>query len=395
MMSDKHSVVIEFGHKFTKAGFVNEFAPRVIIRTTYFSNKLKKEIDLMADNQLMTGDQMDNQELIAGFKQMVQALYFKYLGVNFKERKVILVESIFINSIIRRILITLLFEHFEVPSLLIVPIHLMALIPSMLSTGIVLDVGFNEANAIPVVEGLTLLSSVKYVPLGVKAINSRIREELVAKKAKIKEKGIEREFKESDYLDESLIENIKVKTCFVAPFERAQLLVSHKAGIGPTPKDPPKDVNFYLDSNKTLIIPGSIRESAAEVMFELYGEEQTVATIILEALLGCPKDSRRQLASNIVVIGGGSMLPGFKHRLKLELHHLSKNIDRYSNDLFIEKFLFHAPICKENYVAWLGASIFGATEAVNIRAVTREKYLKSKEECFQDWSEWWPKSLVQ
>lgn len=394
MMSDKHNVVIEFGHKFTRAGFVNELAPRAIIKTAYYCPQLKKEINLLLDDSLLTQNGSNNttasEELIKGFKVLIKSLYFRYLGVNFKERKVILVESILIKSIVRRVLITLFFEHFEVPSLLIVPIHLMALIPSVISTGIVLDVGYKEANAIPVVEGITLLNSVKFVPLGGKAINDRLKEELMSKKAKIIENGKERELTECDDLDESLIENIKVKTCFVAPFERSQSLVSHKAGKGPPPSNPPKDLDYYLQSNKTLIIPGSVRECAAEILFELYGEEQTVATILLESLLDCPKDTRRPLAGNIVIIGGGSMLPGFKHRLKMELRYLCQNIERYSKNMSIDKFLFHTPICKENYVAWLGASIFGTIDTINLRAITREKYLKSKKQSFPDWSEWWP-----
>ncbi|TFK49938.1 actin-domain-containing protein [Heliocybe sulcata] len=70
----------------------------------------------------------------------------------------------------------------------------------------------------------------------------------------------------------------------------------------------------------TLIIPGWIRERAAEVLFEGGDvDESSVAEVILESLLKVPVDLRKTMASSILVIGGTSMLPGFIPRLHAEL----------------------------------------------------------------------------
>ena len=66
-----------------------------------------------------------------------------------------------------------------------------------------------------------------------------------------------------------------------------------------------------------------------------------------------PVDARKQLAENIVVIGGTSMAPGFKARLADELKDLREK-PRYKQRLFVDAFKFHSPPAKENYVAWLG-----------------------------------------
>jgi actin-related protein 10 len=91
----------------------------------------------------------------------------------------------------------------------------------------------------------------------------------------------------------------------------------------------------------TLIIPGWIRERAAEVLFEGGDvDESSVAEVILDALLKVrqlhpitripsnhrdlvqvPVDLRRTLACSILVIGGTAMLPGFIPRLHSELIH--------------------------------------------------------------------------
>ncbi|KIJ62831.1 hypothetical protein HYDPIDRAFT_135248 [Hydnomerulius pinastri MD-312] len=72
----------------------------------------------------------------------------------------------------------------------------------------------------------------------------------------------------------------------------------------------------------TLIIPGWIRERAAEVLFEGGDvDESSVAEVILEALLKVPVDLRKTLVSSILVTGGTPMLPGFIPRLHTELLH--------------------------------------------------------------------------
>lgn len=70
----------------------------------------------------------------------------------------------------------------------------------------------------------------------------------------------------------------------------------------------------------------------------------------------CSVDMRRQLAENIIVIGGTAMAKGLKARLQEELLSLMKE-ERYSKQLFINSFKFHSPPALENYVAWLGGML--------------------------------------
>ncbi|OCH88582.1 actin-like ATPase domain-containing protein [Obba rivulosa] len=70
----------------------------------------------------------------------------------------------------------------------------------------------------------------------------------------------------------------------------------------------------------TLVIPGWVRERAAEVLFEGGDvDESSVAEVILDSLLKVPVDLRKTLASSILVVGGTPMLPGFIPRLQAEL----------------------------------------------------------------------------
>lgn len=256
-----------------------------------------------------------------------------------------------------------------------------------ISSALVLDVGYKEAISIPVVEGVTVLDAIQFAPLGGKSIHYRIMDELIQRRATMRE--INNDTVVVEPLDENLLEDIKVRTCFVAPFQRKVKLTQQKDDEKSTEHafPSPPDVKYSIDGDKVLNIPGPLRESVCEVLFEMYGDEHTIPTLIIDALLKCPVDVRKHLASNIVVIGGTSMLPGFKHRLLMELKSLVKS-NRYESKLHFDQFKFHQLPCKENYASWLGASIFGSTEIVTTRSLTRDQYLRSKR--ISDWSDWTP-----
>lgn len=106
--------------------------------------------------------------------------------------------------------------------------------------------------------------------------------------------------------------------------------------------------------------------------------------MILDAILTCPIDTRKQLAENIVLVGGTSMILGLKARLFAELKYLLL-CEEYAGRLAVTNFKFHTPPAKPNYTCWLGASIFGATDAISTRSLTRDQYLKEK--VVPDWAD--------
>lgn len=79
--------------------------------------------------------------------------------------------------------------------------------------------------------------------------------------------------------------------------------------------------------------------------------------IIILYIFKCPIDMRKELAENIVIIGGTSMLAGFHHRLRAELYDLLKT-PKYQKELAIKEFRFHQLPAKQNYAAWLGGQIY-------------------------------------
>lgn len=316
-------------------------------------------------------------------------IYFKYLAVNPKDRRVVVVESVLLPKIIRDKIAHVFFKRLDIPSLLIVPNHVSTLATLGISTALVLDIGYQEAIAIPIFKGITILNSIQFAPLGGKCIHIRIMDELIQRRTKLKIDNVEQFVQET--LDERILEDIKFKTCFVTTFERGSFLAQQKLNDSKTSeivctiKKPPSSVRYRFCGNKVLEIPGSLRESVPEVLFEMYGEEHTLPTLIIDSILKCPLDCRRELASNIILVGGTSMTPGLKHRLYKEIKYLTTKSQRYHSIHFANDFRFHQLPCKEIYGSWLGASIFSTHDLLTMRSVTLEQYIRNNE-TMPDWS---------
>ena len=264
--------------------------------------------------------------------------------------------------------------------------------PSMIPTGLVIDIGYQEAVCVPIINGVTLISSSKFTNLGSKQLHKRIKEELIKYRSEISMIDGTRSAGEAD-LNEKIVEDIKLKTCFVCPFKRSIMLKDSLRMVNKEIKYTmtsgcPKDVKYPIYGDRILTIPGLVRETACELFFEEQGEELNLVKLILNTILDCPLDSRKTLISNLVLIGGTSMLPGLKHRLQQELINAVEKSEFYSKKIYSKEFKFHQPPCKENYVCWLGASMFSCTDAMNLRAITRDQFLKSNGTILKDWSDW-------
>lgn len=143
---------------------------------------------------------------------------------------------------------------------------------------------------------------------------------------------------------------------------------------------------YPIGSDVVLSVDGAIRESACEVMFEQDADRLSVATMVLDSILACPIDTRRELAKSIIIVGGSAMIVGFKARLVEEIKHLLTEQEPYKEKLSLDKILVHTAPCKENFACWTGASLFGATDAISTRSFTREMYIKEGGKQVPDWS---------
>ncbi|XP_030378756.1 actin-related protein 10 [Scaptodrosophila lebanonensis] len=362
VIQEKPPIVLDIGNAYTKLGFAAEAHPRKIIPTTVVLSTTSETKRLF--------DFADTTEFYDQIVDFLQMIFFKHLLVSPKERKIVVVENIFGQTVTRETLARVLFKHFDMSSVLFVPAHLISLSTLALPTAVVVDIGYSEVTVMPVFSGVQIMPAFMDQSYGGSAVHNEIKRQLVAS-------GI----KES-LLTENVLEDIKVRVCFVTTFERAQARLK---GNEPQPTPSPS-VDYPICDYDTIIeIPGIVRETVYEIMFEQSNERDSLPHLILRAILECSVDVRRALLESIFLIGGGAMVMGLLPRLKQELQHLLET-DAYYKDRFHGEveFKFYKPIGKENFTAWLGGALCGATDLIQTRSLTKDAYARN--EHVPDWT---------
>ncbi|KAK0058522.1 actin-related protein 10 [Biomphalaria pfeifferi] len=370
-------IILDIGSAYTKCGLAGDTGPRCIIPSEIKNPRNQQTSKIW--------DYSSTDELYEHLKELLYTLISRYLLVTPKDRRVVVIESLLCPTDFRDTLARVLFKHYEVASILFAPSHLLSLMTLGTKTGLVLDVGYQESFVVPVYEGIPILKGWRTIPLASKAIHSRIKSQLLEHgTVSTPEQKHQPVASMPDILTDELLEDIKVCCCFVTEYSRGQQIqeVTMRGGHANKLPPPPPDTDYQIDGGSVLNISGRIREHTCEVLFEQDNDETSIATLLIDAIVACPIDTRKDLASNILVTGGTSMMPGFYHRLQLELSHLLKK-PCYAQQLGIKKFLFHKAPAKENYTAWLGGALLGALETLPSKSLSRDVYLQKGK--LSDW----------
>ncbi|KAL4237873.1 Actin-related protein 10 [Mactra antiquata] len=374
--SDKNVVIFDFGAAYTKCGVAGEMCPRCIIPSQLKDQKTGKIKQIWEYNT--------EDELYENLKDFLFILYFRHILINPKDRRMVVCESLLCPEIFRETLAKVMFKHYEVGSVLFSPGHLTAMLTLGTNTGLVMDVGYNETLVIPIYEGIPVIKALQSLPVASKAIHQRMKEMLLSN-GKVKTGNEEYSLSDKpELLTEEILEDIKVRCCFTTKWDRAKKIhdvTLYGADISNLPSPPPS-VHYPLDGGSILVIDGTIREQVCEVMFEQDNEQVSVTTLLLDAIIQSPIDMRVELSQNIVILGGTALLPGFLHRIQMELLDLIKQ-PRYSNVLALKKFRYHQAPAKSNYTSWLGGSMIGSLETLPSKSVSRDQYTESGK--LSDW----------
>jgi len=367
LISEKHAVVLDIGSALTKCGYAGEMSPRCIVASKVGGKSIHSFITASG--------------LYSALVDFIHYLYFKWLLVNPKDRRVVVVENVLGPTLFRDTLAKVLFKHYEVSSVLFVPSHLVCLFSLGVRTGLVIDCGYKETTAIPVYEGVPILAAWQAQPLAGEAIQATVRADLICRGQVTKGEGGDGKPVDPGLLTESLVADIALRCCFVTNIARGRELgcitsdpneqeaLSHWLS-----KEAAPTVVLPCGGDKLLQVDGITRESSSELLWALDEDKMSVACMILDAILASPIDCRSELATSLVLVGGTAMMHGFKARLNQELKNLLTT-PKY-RDLKIDAFKIFKPPAHPIYVSWLGGAIFGATDVVVTRSLSREQYLR-------------------
>jgi actin-related protein 10 len=297
-------------------------------------------------------------DLYSALVEFIHGLYFKWLLVNPKDRRVVVVENVLGPTLFRETLARVLFRHYEVSSVLFAPSHLVCLFGLGVRTGLVVDCGHKETTAIPVYEGVPVLAAWQAQPLAGEAVEAAVRADLACRGLVTPGEGGRVHPVDPDLLTPDLVADVALRCCFITSLQRGRQLCQMVSPDGADAlatwlaRDAAPTVVMPCGGDKLLQVDGVTREASAELLWAIDEDNMSVACMVLDAIAASPIDCRKELAAGLVLVGGTAMMPGFRARLGQELKSLLAT-PKYQN-LKIDTFKMFQPPAQLNYACWLG-----------------------------------------
>jgi len=157
-----------------------------------------------------------------------------------------------------------------------------------------------------------------------------------------------------------IVREIKHQQCKVLEFKIDQLKFTESV-----------DNSTYELPDKNMIVLSKEIYAVPEQMFLKLNKEEFhgLHSIIHESLEKVDFDIRKELLSNIILTGGGSLLTNLMERLQKELFDLG------FNGLNHKIKLYSSPMANERrHSNWLGASILGSMSTFGSLCMSRQEY---------------------
>ncbi|CAM9888406.1 unnamed protein product [Pylaiella littoralis] len=385
----KEPVVIDFGSAFIRCGFAGESRPIHVVPSPvagngHGDNRRNNSSSAWAGGSGSgSGLTRSKEEWVEVLTGVLSRLYTESLQCRPRERRVVLCESMVSPRPLREAIAHVLFLYLQVPSLHMCAGPAPALYCTGLDTGMVLDIGRSEAHVVAVYRGASLTSSYTDAPLGCLAVQERVGELLAEAE---KEKEGEGEAEERRPLTSRELEDVVVRSCLVP--------------VGGVPSaDQVSPMEFMFAGRRRVTSNETVRTAAVEqALFQGDEEGRTLATLVLDCLKRCPLDCRTALAQNVVVAGGGALLPGLCARLAEEVEALAAaaapgagNPEGYAwaravvlGDRYHHNHqgggrggglcVVRVPV-RRDQLLWTGASIMASLPRIADRSLTSEQYL--------------------
>ncbi|KAI9347745.1 hypothetical protein BDR26DRAFT_1004848 [Obelidium mucronatum] len=411
-------LVLDFGALHVKVGLSGEQKPRYHLPITVPSiedpNYNAGLYEPMLDHRLI---HQRREALI----DLFLSIYNKYILTDSKQRKVIICDKVLMPMPIKLLIADVLYRVFQVPAIQFANADLLALMCFGRGTGIVIDIGHLETTVVPVYDGRPLYQLVKMAPLGGKTLIDRFKL-LIKNHGSIKTSDSQSTAQDNSLLlqildsqPEQFWHNLVAQTVLVAQTASRMDMVetAQRNPLGPYAIYDPqsKDVSVrvpYEGNTALLTIPGWVRERATEVWFEgagtIYSEDDSVVSLILDALVKCPVDIRTDIAAGLVVTGGGAMVPGVMGRIETDLKSVGGDsgfllindgrtggkrsaVHRFDEvrRLVRDRVKVLRSVFGANLLAWVGGSLVGSLKMV-VKELIREDYLAEGAQLVPDWS---------
>ena len=387
-------ILIDFGIRYTKVGFINDSEPMKIIQTPsiinleqYFQeksdsknvlsfkkNSIKKILELEEFATHIINDILQIYKLDNKYTYYCYILYDLDLKENFHDVYISFIKYIF--------------ETFSfIASIKIIPKKIFPVFVSGFYSGIILNSGYSYSTITVVNNGLCVFSTrIEYCS----CYMQKVLYNLIIEDIKNGKNGNKLDEKNLEILKNNIIkymDDFMVRISYILnkKLSNEYKQISKEENNESNEKESFARIGFYPDV-PVFKIDFNTRIFIGEKLFE-ENNKNNLAYLILKTLAeNVPCEIRKKIGSNIILSGGLTMLEGFYQRFSDEINYISENNNEFKklkgikNDLRVNKIIY-----PRNILTWVGASLFLSFNKVNFpgNEINRENKKKDDGELYK------------
>lgn len=338
LSADSEPVVVDLGSYTTKAGFASERQPRKTIRTLAHkdvSSPIQSDIVSDWDGVKEILDHTIQDDLAISSSEhaiLITGLPFLFRANNSKTNKENMTQILFEDLCVQG-------AYFQDPSAL-------AVVSTGRSSGCVVSLGHHHTYIAPIYEGQPFRWDPILLPVASETITNNIVQ-------RMHDHGYR-------------VDPIAQREC-ARQIIRTQAYVAHEPNL--TAETVNRSDECILPDGSSIRL-GQARSHWAEVLFQpcLVGEQHfTIAEEAARAIYQSDPTIRRDLCSNVTLVGGTSLLPGFAERMTRELTSAA------AADTRLERLRVNAHLDRQ-YASWLGGAVVATSSSFGALMISRAEY---------------------
>lgn len=386
------SMVIDIGTSFSRVGFAGEDVPKAVFQTPVGEvrssesksgegSHLTQRYCIARQKQIHREHMEITNPLVNGLVENWDALeriwdytLRTHLNVEPSEHPLMISESNYNTADRRERMMELAFEKFEVPASFLCKSAVLSAFSMGRPTALVLDVGGGCSTAVPVHDGFVLHKGLRRTKASGATVDELVEKEFfTSKQREIPTRyNLKREVHPMGRIVTQKLDLANTTNSYDR-FMKMQVLRDVKESlcrVSETTFDLVRNANipkdrFELPDGK-IIEAGAEKFAITECLFKPTSEFQDVIgadfpdanfqglhRMVAEGIDACDVDVRKELYTNIVLTGAGSLFPGLERRLHNEVNH---NL----SPAFRVKVMTPATAVERKFGAWIGGSILGS-----------------------------------